>query len=428
MKKITNLKRITLALALLMLVSVSLGSCVYSGGSTSTEDYMTEEEVRQLVEGSMSGDVNIENVNEYDINIENSASSNLVAAAKGVLSAVSISCEFTLTGYDFLGRPVTSKASSAGAGVIYKLDKTKGDAYIVTNYHVVYDASSSTANGISSNINVYLYGMESSKYAIPATYVGGAMTQDLAVLKVTGSKILAESNAAAVTVADSNEVSILETAIAIGNPAADGISATVGCINVDSEYVTITAADGKTSIKLRLFRIDTAVNEGNSGGGLFNDKGELIGIVNAKIISTNIDNMAYAIPSSVVVGVVENIIHYCDGTDLENPYKYSMGITMDSSEQYTEYDEETGKVHKREVVTVGAIAEGSVAQRHFQLGDVIKSITIDGKVYEINRMYQVIDCMFTVYENSVVTVSIERGGEAMELAVPLSEMTSQKVA
>ena len=380
MKKMKNLKGLTLIITVLMLVSVSLSSCLYSGDASGAEDYMTEEEVNRLIENSMGGNVNIGNVNEYDISIDNPSSSNLVAAAKGVLSAVSISCEFTITGYDFFGRPVTSKATAAGAGVIYKLDKTAGDAYIITNYHVVYAASSNTANGISNNINVYLYGMESSKYAIPATFVGGAMTQDLAVLKVSGSRILAESNAMAVDVADSDDVSILETAIAIGNPAAGGISATVGCINVDSEYVSITAADDRTSIKLRLFRIDTAVNEGNSGGGLFNDKGELIGIVNAKIISTNIDNIAYAIPSSVVIGVVENIMHYCDGTELENPYKYNMGITMDSSEQYTEYDTETGKVHKREVVTIGSITEGSVAQQYFQLGDVIKSITIDGKV------------------------------------------------
>ena len=105
-----------------------------------------------------------------------------------------------------------------------------------------------------------------------------------------------------------------------------------------------------------------------------------------------------------------------------------MGITMDSSEQYTEYDKETGKVHKREVVTVGSITDGSVAQKHFKIGDIIESITIDGKIYEIDRMYQVIDCMFSVYENSTVTVSIKRDGVALAFSVPISEMTSQKVA
>ena len=414
-------------LALLMLVSVvlscMLSSCFAFGDSGA--EYMTEAEVDQLIANAMLGDVTIDNVNEYDITIEN-GSGNLLAAAKGVLSAVSISCEFTLK-KDAIIADATTKATAAGAGVIYKLDKTAGDAYIITNYHVIYSPDSTTPNGISNNINVYLYGMESDSYAIPATFVGGSLTQDLAVLKVRGSRVLAESNAAAVTVADSNGVSILDTAIAIGNPAAGGISATVGCINVDSEYVSMVAADEKTSVTFRLMRIDTAVNEGNSGGGLFNDKGELIGIVNAKIISSGIDNIAYAIPTSVVSGVVDNIIHYCDGTAAEKPVKYTVGITMKTAEQYTVYDTETGKVHKRETVAVESISEGSVAAELFRVDDVIKSIAIDGVSYEINRMYQVIDCMFRVYENSTVTMTVQRGGEELAVNVPVSRMSAQAV-
>lgn len=430
MKKRGMLARLSLLLLLTVLLSISLTSCLFfaDNGDAEEENYITEEEVNRLIENSISGNVTVENVNEYDISIENGAGANLVAAAKGVLSAVSVSAEFTLTTTDMLGRPMTTKATAAGAGVIYKLDKASGNAYIITNYHVVYDASATTPNHISSNIEVYLYGMESEAYAIPATFVGGSMTQDLAVLKVSGSKVLMQSNAAAVSIASSDDVSILETAIAIGNPAAGGISATVGCINVDSEYVSITAADGRTNISLRLMRIDTAVNEGNSGGGLFNDKGELIGIVNAKIISTNIDNIAYAIPSTVVVGVVENIIHYCDGKSAETPYKYSMGITMEIAEQYTEYDTESGKVHKREVVKVASIADGSIASGLFKVGDVIKSITIDGRTYTVNRMFRVIDCMFTVYENSELTITVEREGAQINVKVPVSEMTSQAVA
>lgn len=386
---------------------------------------MTEAAVNQMIQNAMVGDITIDNVNEYDISIEN-ASTNLVAAAKGVLSAVSISCDFELKREGAIGG--STKASAAGAGVIYKLNKTSGDAYIITNYHVVYNPQSNTANGISHNIKVYLYGMESAAYAIPATFVGGALTQDLAVLKVKGSRVLAESNAVAATLADSNGVSILDTAIAIGNPAAGGISATVGCVNVDSEYVSIVAADGRTSVTFRLLRIDTAVNEGNSGGGLFNDRGELIGIVNAKIISTGIDNIAYAIPTSVVKGVVDNILHYCDGTAQENPIKYSIGITMKTAKQYTVYDTETGRVHKKEVVAVETLTAGSVAAELFAVDDVIKSITIDGVTYEISRMFNVIDCMFYVYQGSSLSVTIIRGGREISVNVPVARMTAQNVA
>ena len=422
MKKRGTAARLSLLIAVLTLISLVLSSCSLFGAK---ESYMTEAEVDKMIENAMLGDVTIDNVNDYEINIENNHSGNLIAAAKGVLSAVSVSCEFNVKSNNLSG---TSKVSSAGAGVIYKLNKTKGEAYIVTNYHVIYDPSSTTANGISHNINVYLYGMESSEYAIPATFVGGALTQDLAVLKVSGSRVLAESNAVAATVADSGAVSILDTAIAIGNPAAGGISATVGCINVDSEYVSIIAADNRTEVTFRLMRIDTAVNEGNSGGGLFNDKGELIGIVNAKIVSSGIDNIAYAIPSSVVVGVVENILHYCDGNANENPIKYTIGVTMKTAKQYTVYDTETGKVHKREIVAVGDISDGTLAEELFRVNDVIKSITIDGETYEINRMFQVIDCMFRVYEGSALSMTVIRDGAEMTVSVPVSRMTSQKVS
>ena len=415
-KKNMLLKAISLICVIVLAVG-SMSSCMLLM-SDGNEDYMTEEEVRDMISGSLGTTTTVENVNEYDITIENNGSANLLAASKAVLSAVSVSCNFNVSYQNIFGQNVLGEESSAGAGVIYKLDKTKGDAYIITNYHVVYNASATENNGISKSIKVYLYGLESAKYAISAKFVGGSLTQDLAVLKVTGSQTLLKSNAVAATFTNSDDVSILDTAIAIGNPAADGISATVGCVNVDSEEVVILGSDGRTEIAFRLMRIDTAVNSGNSGGGLFNDKGELIGIVNAKITSSSIDNIAYAIPSNIVKGVADNIIHYCDGTDKVNPYRYVIGITMDNSELYTVYDEETGKIHKREVVKIATINAGSIAEGNFKVGDILKSVSIDGAVYEINRMFQIKDSMFLIYSESEVVFTVERDGA--EVTVPVS--------
>ena len=127
--------------ALLLVVAtslLSLSSCMYlfSGGGA---DYMTEDEVRDLIAGNMSGNVTIDNVNDYDITINASGDRNLIAAAKGVLSAVSVVCKFNIT--SGFGSQTTT-ASAAGAGVIYKLDKAEGDAYIITNYHVVLERDS----------------------------------------------------------------------------------------------------------------------------------------------------------------------------------------------------------------------------------------------------------------------------------------------
>ncbi len=421
MKKITKL---TLAIVLLIALTVSLSGCLWIGGLKNS-DYMTKDEVEALIAGQLGSDVTIDNVNNYDISIENNGNGNLTAAAKAVLSSVRVIAKHKRYS-NYTGG--TTGYSAEGAGTIYKLDKTTGTAYIITNFHVVYDSSSNTSNRISADINLRLYGMEDEKYNIPATYVGGSMTLDLAVLKVTNSSILAKSSAMAASVADSDDVSILDTAIAVGNPASGGLSATVGCINVDGEYITMTAADGTTAISLRLFRIDTAVNSGNSGGGLYNDVGELIGVVNAKLSSSTIDSIGYAIPSNVARFAADNIIKYCDGTTLENPYKYFIGINMERAEYYTEYDTNTGKVHKLERVIISSVTPGSVSDGLFAVGDTIKKITIDGEEYEIDRMYQVIDCMYSVYEDSTLVITVEHGDGATEnVAVPLANLTKEKV-
>ena len=282
---------------------------------------------------------------------------------------------------------------------------------------------------ISEDITLRLYGQEDSpsgkypEYDIPATFIGGSLTHDLAILKVTGSRVLAESNCLPVSVANSDEVAILDTAIAVGNPSAEGISATLGCINVDSEYVTIAVTDNYP-VTQRLFRIDTAVNSGNSGGGLFNDNGELIGIVNAKSASSSIENVGYAIPSNVVKFVSDNIIHHCDGTEEERGRKYLLGITLSGKDLTTVYDTESGRVHKRDTVYIKAIGEGTLAEELFKTGDVINYIIIDGERYDITRMYQVIDCMFAVRANSTVTINVTGAdGVATDKSVDISRLT-----
>jgi serine protease Do len=311
--------------------------------------------------------------------------------------------------------------SSAGSGIIYKLDKEQGDAYIVTNYHVVYDYRSDTINRVSDEITVYLYGQENEKYAISATYIGGSMNYDLAVLKVEGSRVIAESSAMAVSFHDSEDVAVLDAAIAIGNPESKGISATFGHVNVDSEYITMLGADNSSQIKLRVMRIDTAVNEGNSGGGLFNLNGELIGIVNAKIEETSVDNIGYAIPGNVVKYVAENIIEHCDGTEQETMTRCLVGITVSVTDQYTVFESETGRVHKKEGVSVSDITSGSLAEGVLMEGDVIKSITLRGTTYTVDRKHIVIDSMLNARVGDTVTFTVLRGGVEMTLEIEITE-------
>lgn len=407
-------KILTLALSLVLVFcsAFSLVSCALANNS----GYMTREEVQKLLDAKTAptGD-------SYNVEINSDGTSGLLPASHAMLSTVSVYCTFTVQyvyGFGFNSQVKTAESQSAGSGVIYRLDKQSGDAYIITNYHVVYNSDATSKNGISENINLYLYGQESAAYAIPATYVGGSLYYDIAVLKVKGSDVLRQSNAIAATFADSDTVSVLDTAIAIGNPEANGLSVTVGYVNVDSEYINITGADNSTTVSLRVMRIDAAVNSGNSGGGLYNDKGELIGIVNAKMSSSTVDNIGYAIPSNIAKYITENILYYCDNTDKESVYRCMIGITLSAKESYTEYDTESGKVYKRETVEVSEVTSSATG---LQKTDVIRSITIDGKDYAVTRLYHVIDSMLNARVGNTVVFHITRAGTDMDITVSITE-------
>lgn len=360
------------------------------------------------------------------ITITTTGSSTPAASSKGLRSAVSIVCNFRTTVQQSGWRPgsggtTTKEYYSEGSGVIYWMDQTEGDAFIITNYHVVYDAGSNTDNGISDDVSVYLYGSEIEEKAIEATYVGGSLYYDIAVLRVEDSEILAASNACAVEVADSDQIVVGDGAIAIGNAQGLGISSTSGIVSVDSEYITMTAADGKTEVSFRVMRVDTAINSGNSGGGLYDDEGNLIGVVNAKIVYDGVENIGYAIPSNVAVSIAENIIDYCYGTETERVQRALLGITVSASDSKAVFDTETGLLGIRETVAVYEVSDGSLSDGVLQAGDILLSASVGGSVTEITRQYHVIDMMLDVRAGDVVTLSILRGGEEMTVSVTITE-------
>lgn len=388
-------KRIPTILVVIVLTASMLTSCVYIDGTGFFD---------QVAGPAGDTTINVTGGGNYDVDINNPVNSNVASANKALLSAVSI---YTTSG--------------AGSGVIYKLDKEHGTAYIITNFHVAYDTSRGAVN---TEIGVCLYGQEAAEYAIKATYVGGSMKYDLAVLKIENSTVLMQSIAAAADFADSDNVAILDTAIAVGNAKGKGISATVGCINVDSETITVAFTDSRGNeydVPLRVMRTDAAVNHGNSGGGLFNDKGEVIGIVNAKNTSSATDNIGFAIPSNVAKAVAENIIYYCDGKIETNVYRCMLGITVGINALTPVYDTETGKVYKNETVVVKELTSNSAVAGLLQEGDVINSITIDGVKRNVTRTYHVIDTMLYARVGSNVIINVTRGGEAKDVTIPITK-------
>ena len=360
------------------------------------------------------------------MNITNEGNGISAAAAKGLRSSVSIVCNFQATvqqggwrpGY---GSTTTQEYSSSGSGVIYQMDKSAGDAFIITNYHVVYDSSSNSSNGISQDISVYLYGSEMSEKAIEATYVGGSLYYDIAVLRIEDSHVLRTSDAYEVDIAESDDVSVGSGAIAIGNAQGYGISASFGIVSVDSEYITMTAADGRTAVSFRVMRVDTAVNSGNSGGGLYNDEGNLIGIVNAKIVDDGVENIGYAIPSNVATSIADNIIDYCYGTNVERVQRALLGITVSVSDSKAIYDSATGMIRIEETVSVYDVTSGSLADDLLETGDILVSASFGDKTTQITRQYDIIDMMLDVRVGDIITFNILRDSQEMTVSITITK-------
>ena len=213
----------------------------------------------------------------------------------------------------------------------------------------------------------------------------------------------------------------LRRKLRIGNAQGLGISSTSGVVSVDSEHITMTAADGRTEVSFRVMRVDTAINSGNSGGGLYDDEGNLIGIVNAKIVYDGVENIGYAIPSNVAVSIAENIIDYCYGTDTERVQRALLGITVSTSDSKAVYDSATGIMTIKETVSVYEVSSGSLADGILQAEDVLVSATVNGNTTEITRQYHIIDMMLDVRAGDVVTLKILRGGEEMTVSITITE-------
>ena len=349
-----------------------------------------------------------------DITINTDGTDLAIAANYGLRSIVSVYCTF--------GGMLGSSSGSAGSGVIYKIDEN-GNAFVITNYHVV--AKNGTSNVISNKINLYLYGMEASEYGIPATYVGGSMNYDIAVLRVENSAVLREAIAAgsvaAATLANSDKIAAGQSTIAIGNPEASGISVTTGVVSVDSEYIDMTGSDDVTPVSFRVIRTDTAVNSGNSGGGLFNGKGELIGIVNAKISSTDVENIGYAIPSNVARAIADNIIDFCYGKDCKTVMRGLLGITVTTNALSTKFNTETGVLERYEEIVVYEVSKGGLGEAILKAGDILKTITLGERKVEITRQYHLIDAMLDVRVGDTVYMEIIRNGEEMTVSTVITE-------
>ena len=345
--------------------------------------------------------------------IENGNDAVALAAAKGISSTVSVYCSFLINSATY---------TSMGAGVIYKLDKSTGDAYIITNYHVVYNKDTITIDKIGHDIRIYLYGSEYSNSKIAATYVGGSKYYDIAVLKVSGSEAIKNSLLTEAEIADSNLATPGEEVLAIGNPEGNGIAVNLGVISMDSETIMVNPAKtDPNGLPLRIMRVDCAVNHGNSGGGLYDINGRLLGIVNARSTDTDVIGFGYAIPSATVTAAADNIIANGNGST-KGVKLLSHGFTCSVDASVGRYDAESGKIRIEERVTVASVVYGSAAQKGgLAVGDRIISITVDERKTNITRSFMVDDVFLSALLGDEITVEYERDGRVATLSFTVTQ-------
>ncbi len=239
-------------------------------------------------------------------------------AHTGVLSAgdiydracetvVGVTTEVTYT--NFFG--MTSSGAVTGSGFILS-----DDGYIMTNYHVIEDAY---RGGL--DVTVILH--DGSRYK--AEIVGVEPDNDIAVLKIQAEGLTA------VAVGNSDSLRVGDTIYAVGNPLGElEFSMTTGHVSAKDRAITTDAG----SEAINMFQFDAAVNSGNSGGPVFNERGEVVGVVTAKASKSGVEGIGFAVPVNDAANIARDLITkgYVTG-------KAHLGVTINNkySEMYAQY-------------------------------------------------------------------------------------------
>ncbi|MFQ6752307.1 MAG: S1C family serine protease [Clostridia bacterium] len=390
----------------------------YSDGTTSIIN-ANGEDGEDLTLESIEEYCNTHGLDFYDFLAEHFGIDSLIssASAKAMKSAVSIISEFT---------SISDTSVAGGAGVIYQMNDDY--SYVITNYHVVYYRESITSNKIANKIHLFQYGANQayskqngsisySDDAVSCQFIGGSMNYDIAVLRVKTDDLLAiNDEARPATISKGYELA--ETAIAIGNPNIEGISVTSGIISVVSEEISMKGADEITNCEFRVLRIDTAINGGNSGGGLFNQYGDLIGIVNAKYIDEEIDNIAYALPYDNITKVADNLIYYYESTNTTSyVQKLYFDITVAAENSKAEYIDNTVKITDQCIVH--SVTDDRVGNKlGLTEGDIILGMTIlrgdDSSSITFDREYEFRESLLTVRAGDSISIKLNRSGTIID--------------
>lgn len=280
-----------------------------------------------------------------------------------------------------------SKSAVSGSGFVIS-----EDGYILTNYHVVEYAA---VYGYELTVVMF----DGSTY--PATIVGYEADNDTAVIKIDASGLNA------VTLGNSDSISVGDTIYAVGNPLGElTYTMTSGMISALDRFIATTE-----TTTINMFQIDAAVNSGNSGGPVYNTYGQVIGIVTAKYSEAGVEGLGFVIPINDALDIATQLI--------ENGYvsgKPSLGITVQNiSSSVAQYFNMPSGVY------VYSVTQGSCSDvAGLKTGDVITSVGD----YSVTSFDELKSAVKMYKAGDTVTLSVYRSGETFELSVTLDEQAA----
>ena len=310
-------------------------------------------------------------------------------------SVVAINSKMVITQNDFFFGPQKYEASGSGSGII--VGENDAELLLATNNHVVAD---------SEDLQVtFVDGSTAS-----AQVKGTDPDMDLAVVSVKLADIGADTRKAikVASLGDSNALKLGEGVVAIGNALGEGQSVTVGYVSALNKEVPI---EGSTR---KLIQVDAAINPGNSGGALLNMRGELIGINSAKLASTEIEGIGYAIPISEAKDIMNNLMTRETRDQVPENEQGYIGIQLQN------IDSTMAKAYGMpEGIYVFKIVEGGAASRSdLRERDIITKF--DGQTVKTGEELQKMLTYYRGGETVTLTVQSLEGGKYVERQVEVT--------
>lgn len=338
------------------------------------------------LDNSSNGSININKVSASNTsnNGKQSTGTTSEIVKKTADSVVEIATESVVTG-NFAQQYVRN---GAGSGVIIS-----EDGYIITNYHVIEGANSVTVT------------LRDGQTSYTAAVIGSDSDNDIALLKVDATGL------SPATFGDSSSLAVGDYVVAIGNPLGElGGTVTDGIISALAREVTIENKN------MTLLQTNAQISPGNSGGGLFNASGELVGIVNAKDSATEVEGIAFAIPINNVLDIINDLKSYGYVTG-----KIDLGMQfadINSNETAFYYG-----VNKTGCYVLSVTRGSNAEQAGFRTGDLITKV----KGTEVSTSSDINKALEKSNVGDKVTFTVYRSGKTIDLELTLAEYVPSSV-